>query len=102
MQVPLPTRGLTLVVTSLSVDVKKKRRCERLGAMLCESRVDTKEAREQGAFHVIDLAEPQSRQARNDVARLLKASSKLRGFGLLSLSAAFPQRPPHSTAPPPP
>ena len=68
VQEPLPMRGLTLVVTSLLLgDVKKRARCRRLAAMLTEAQVE---------FHTIDLALPQFRQARYELARLLKRRHK--------------------------
>ena len=66
-QMALPSRGFTLVVTSLSVDVKKQKRCALFASMLVDANVE---------FTLIDLNLPQWRQARTDVARLLRARSR--------------------------
>ena len=61
----LPTRGITLIVTSLGVDARKHYRCQLLAQMISDVHVE---------FSSVDLALPEWRAARADIARLVDAA----------------------------
>ena len=78
-QSPLRLEGVTVIATSLHVDVRKHSRCRELIDLLQRTKIE---------FVVVDLAEPQYKLARLQAAQKLKQQSKSE-FDLLSLPLLF-------------